>query len=73
MIKKEELIKISRDFDYIHAPKHSNSLREFLDYYPDGAPDSVICKALCITQQELEDLYKSAILKLREGMVPNER
>jgi len=73
VIKKEESIKISRDFDYIHAPKHSNSLREFLAYYPDGAPDSVICKALCITQQELEDLYNSAITKLKQGMVPNGR
>jgi hypothetical protein len=68
MIKKEDLMRIFEDPDYIHSPKHDNSLRVFLTNHPDGAQDSVICKALCISQKELEHLYESAILKLRQGM-----
>lgn len=68
MIKKEEMIRIVRDLDYIHSPKHANSLQRFMNHYPDGAPDSVICKALGMSQSELDDAYKSAINKLREGM-----
>lgn len=69
MVKKEDLVKIARDHDFINAPKYDNSLKKFLDQNPDGAEDDeVICKALCITQKELEDMYQCAILKLREGM-----
>jgi hypothetical protein len=73
VIKKEEIARILNDPDYIHSPKHGNSIKRFLDHYPDGAPDGVICKALCISQQELEDIYKSAIIKLREDMNSNAR
>jgi hypothetical protein len=68
VIDKDEMVKIARDMDYIHSPKHANSLKEFLNHYPNGAPDSVICKALGFTQLELDDTYKCAIVKLREGM-----
>lgn len=73
MIKKEDLIKITRDKDFINSPKHENSLRKFLDQYPSGADDDQICKALCMTKKELEETYQCAILKLREGMTKNER
>ena len=72
MIKKEDLIKISRDKDYIRSQKHGDSLQTFLDHYPDGAPDSIICKVLCITQKELDDIYASAIKKLQMGMENND-
>lgn len=72
MIKKEDLIKLTRDKDFINSPKHENSLRKFLDQNPDGSTDSVICKALCMSQKELEETYQCAILKLREGMTDNE-
>lgn len=72
MIKKEELIKISRDNDYIRSPKYQDSLELFLYHYPNGAPDSVICKVLCMTQKELDDIYDSAIMKLKMGMGEND-
>jgi hypothetical protein len=72
VIKKEELIKITRDQDFINSPKHDNSLKKFMDQNPDGASDSVICKALCMSQKELDETYQCAILKLREGMTDDE-
>ena len=73
MIKTEEIInKLNQDEDFIVSSKHENSLKLFLTQYPNGAPDTAICKALCITQKELDELYESAILKLREGMGINE-
>lgn len=72
MIKKDEFVKITRDHDFINSPKHENSLKKFVELNPDGANDSVICKALCMTQKELEETYQCAILKLREGMNADE-
>ena len=72
MIKKEDLIRITRDKDFINSPRHENSLLKFMDENPDGAKDAVICKALCMSQKELEETYQCAILKLREGMTENE-
>jgi len=66
--KKEEMTRISIDPDYIHSPKHENSLRILLDQNPEGVNDAMICKVLCLTQKELDDIYESAILKLKEGM-----
>jgi hypothetical protein len=68
VIKPDEMARIINEMDYIHSPKYGNSLKRFMDHYPDGAPDSVICKALGITQQQLDDIYKTGILKLKEGM-----
>lgn len=72
MSKSELPIKVATERDFINSPKHDNSLKAFLDEYPDGAKDSVICKALCMTQKELEETYQCAILKLREGLNTDE-
>jgi hypothetical protein len=72
MNKQDLSTKVLRERDFINSPKHDNSLRKFVDEHPDGAKDSVICKALCMTQKELEETYQCAILKLKEGLNTDE-
>jgi hypothetical protein len=70
--RHEEQLKITTDPDYICLPKYENSLKIFLSTHPNGTSDSMICKALCISQKELDELYQSAILKLKDGIVIDE-
>ena len=72
MINNDETSKLNTDPDYINLPKYGYSLKKFLSNHPHGTTDSMICKALCISQKELEDLYRSAILKLKGGISGNE-
>jgi hypothetical protein len=68
VVKKDQIFRIERDLDYINSPKYDNSLTKLLSCHPNGVSDHVICKVLCITQRELDNIYESAIMKLREGM-----
>lgn len=65
MTKHELAFKIANDPDFINSPKYNNSLASFIEEHPEGVSDSVICKVLCITPEELLCIYKCAILKLR--------
>lgn len=68
MPKKIRDERIDSDPDFILSPKHGNSLKRFMDDYPDGAPDGVICRALDMSQETLQDTFESAIVKLRRAM-----
>ena len=57
--------RLSSDPDFIHSVKHNNSLSELLKQNPNGVSDAVICRILCLTPEELQSLYNSAIMKLR--------
>lgn len=68
MTDRELMIKIRENKDFINSPKYKNSLSNFLEEHPDGASDSIICKALCLSHRELNDIYNSVIQKLQAGM-----
>ena len=57
--------RLETDEDFIVSPKYENSIRKILEDYPDGVPPSVICKVMCITPEQLESIYKSALKKLK--------
>lgn len=63
--------KILEDADFINLPKYNNSLQQLLDENPNGVSDSTICKALGLSQSELEERLKSAIMKLQESVGVN--
>ncbi len=63
---------IENDPDYINSPKHGNSLQELMDQHPDGVDDKTICKVLCITQKQLDERYRYAIMMLREELAQDE-
>jgi hypothetical protein len=63
------VIDKKNDVDYINSPKYSNSLSLFLKDNPNGVKDKVICRLLDINQDQLEDIFKSAMSKLRQKIV----
>ena len=71
-MKKNRDPRIETDSDFIVAPKHGNSLNKLLENNPDGVPDSVICKALQLSQEEIDKIYETAIMKLRGVMIDDE-
>ena len=60
--------RISSDPDFVNSLKHGNSLRELLRQNPNGVSDAVICRILCVTPEELQLIYESAIMKLRTSL-----
>lgn len=64
--------KIREDEDYIRCPKFSNSLSKFLAKNPDGVDDNSISRFLMMSEEDIEELYKEAVGKLRAEMVEKE-
>jgi hypothetical protein len=53
--------------DFIDCPKFGNSLKIYLDSnYGKQSSDSVICKILHVTDEQLEELYLSALSKVKD-------
>jgi hypothetical protein len=59
---------ISTDPDYIYLKRFEFSLAKLVEKHPAGVPDRVIAAALLITEDDVQDIYESIILKLREIM-----
>jgi hypothetical protein len=57
--------RVETDPDFIALKRFDFSLEKLLERYPDGCPDRIIANALLIPEHEVEELYQSAIIKLR--------
>jgi hypothetical protein len=64
--------RINSEPDYIHSARFNNSLVEFLERYPEGAPLKVIGHCLAMTEEEIEGTYEKIIEKLRLAMKVDE-
>ena len=60
--------KIENEEDFIASPSHKNSVKVFVSKHPDGAEFDKIAKVLMITEKEAEEIFASAVMKLRESM-----
>lgn len=60
--------KIENDPDFIYCPRLGNSLKIFLEKYPEGVEDSKIAKNLLIEEEDVEAIFQSAINKIRKSM-----
>jgi hypothetical protein len=69
MQKIDEIKKrIMNDEDFINSPNHKNSLKCFIAKNPEGVSNDRIAKVLMISEEEVEEIYLSAIEKLKEGL-----
>jgi hypothetical protein len=64
MIKDKN--KVSTDPLYIAINRFDCSLSSLLDRYPDQVPDHVIQQALMLSEEEMNELYNSIVLKIRK-------
>ncbi|NDC25889.1 MAG: hypothetical protein EB078_08575 [Proteobacteria bacterium] len=60
--------RLENDPDFIAIKRFDYSLKKLLIRYPEGCPDRIIANALLITEEDVEDLYSSTVLKLRKMM-----
>lgn len=58
--------RLETEPDFVNLKRYGYSLERVLDRYPDGAPDRLIAQALCMSEEEVEELYEEIVLKLRE-------
>lgn len=60
--------KIESDPDFIYCPRLSNSLKIFMEKYPDGVDNAKISKLLLMDEQEVEQIFNQALEKIRKNM-----
>ncbi len=60
--------KTETDPDYILIKRFDYSLAELLKKHPEGVEDRVIAEALGLSEEQVEQLYQSAVVKLRNSM-----
>ena len=58
--------KLNNDPDFFDSKRFDYSIRNALERYPDGVPNKLIAQGLCVSEAKLEELYQSAIVKLRK-------
>lgn len=65
--------KIGTEDDFIYCPRLSNSVEQFMKNNPEGADNKKIAKVLLMEEEEVEEIFQSAIRKIRErlNITPN--
>lgn len=58
--------RIYEDDCYIKSKKHNCNIEQFQESYPNGASDRIIANSLGVSELEVDNILKSAILKLKE-------
>lgn len=62
----EDLIK--NDEDFIYCPRLGNSLEKLIEKNPEGVDDERIAKVLLLSEDEVVELFDSAIRKIRSSI-----
>lgn len=69
-IKNAQKIKkrIEEEEDFIYCPRLKNSLNALVQKNPMGIDNERIAKVMLITEEEVEELYNSAVEKIKRGL-----
>jgi len=65
---REILKKIETDEDFINYPRYGNSIKNLVENNPNGVDNKKISKALMMSEQQVEDTFRSALGKIRKIM-----
>lgn len=68
MTTDEVMGRLEIDPDFVYLKRFNYSLRKLMLRYPDGCPTKVIAQALLVTEEDVEQLYSSAVEKMRNLM-----
>lgn len=60
--------RLDTDPDFICAPKYNNSISKLIDQNPNGVSDFTIRKVLMMSKEDLQRVYQSAMMKLRQSL-----
>jgi hypothetical protein len=64
--------KIREEEDFIHAPKHQNSLNKFLAKAENPLENAGVARLLLLSEREVEAIYQESVAALRKEMVLDE-
>lgn len=68
MTSHEARERLATEQDFIYSKRFDFSLKKLLERYPEGAPTKVIAQSLMLTEDELQELEASIIIKIRQGL-----
>lgn len=68
MTSKTVKKRIEEEEDFIYCPRLNNSLKKLISKNPEGVSDERICKVMIIEQEELDEIYESALQKFRKAL-----
>jgi hypothetical protein len=72
-VERDEMMrKIHEDEDFIHAPKHQNSLNKLLAKTDNILENGAIGRLLLIPDTQVEEIYQESIAELRKEMLDEE-
>ncbi len=63
--------RILSDPDFIFLKRFDFSLKNLVEKHPGGVSDRVIAAALMVTEDDVQDIYESIIIKLRDILKVN--
>lgn len=63
--------RIVSDPDFIFLKRFDFSLKNLVEKHPGGVSDRVIAAALMVTEDDVQDIYESIIIKLRDILKVN--
>ena len=72
MDKNEMQEKIRTIEDFIHSPKHKNSLDNFLAKNENPLENGTIARLLAMTPDEVEAIYQESIKEFKKEMAADE-
>lgn len=64
----EARVRLVDDEDYICLKRFEYSLSRLLERYPEGCPDRIVAQALLMTEDQVQEMYQSVVVKLRQVM-----
>lgn len=68
-LTKEEIeYKIWNERDFICSKRFDNDINKLIARYPNGVPDRTIAQVLKISEDQIEELYQSAIIEVRRQL-----
>ena len=66
--KKTTKERILEETDFCYCPRLSNSISNLIEKNPDGVSNERIAKVLLLTEGDVEEIFESALVKLRASL-----
>ena len=64
--KKTTQERVNEEIDFCYCPRLSNSIENLIEKNPDGIDNERIAKVLLLSEDEVENIFESALRKLRK-------
>lgn len=67
-VKKTTKERVAEEVDFCYCPRLSNSITNLIEKNPNGVDNERIAKVLLLTEDEVDEIFESALAKLRAAL-----